>query len=47
MAKGKFNMFKEEAIVEATSTWPWPAERIERWTIDRLIPYADNARLHS
>jgi DNA modification methylase len=40
-------MFKEEDIAEATSTRPWPAERIERWTIDRLIPYADNARLHS
>ena len=40
-------MFKEEDIAEATSIRPWPAERIERWTIDRLIPYADNARLHS
>ena len=40
-------MFKEEDIAEVTSTRPWPAERIERWTIDRLIPYADNARLHS
>src|SRR3984893_16630322 len=26
---------------------PWPAERIERWPIERLIPYANNARVHS
>jgi DNA modification methylase len=26
---------------------PWPAERIEHWPIERLIPYAHNARLHS
>ena len=26
---------------------PWPAEAIERWPIERLIPYANNARVHS
>ena len=32
----------------ATSpTRPWPAERVEQWPIERLIPYADNPRLHS
>ena len=31
----------------ARSTRPWPAERIERSAIERLIPYADDARLHS
>src|ERR1700730_2598178 len=25
----------------------WPAYRVERWAIDRLIPYAKNARTHS
>jgi DNA modification methylase len=25
----------------------WPADRVERWPIERLIPYANNARLHS
>jgi DNA modification methylase len=25
----------------------WPADRVERWSIDRLIPYARNARTHS
>jgi DNA modification methylase len=26
---------------------PWPADKIERWPIERLIPYAKNARTHS
>jgi ParB-like chromosome segregation protein Spo0J len=26
---------------------PWPADAVERWPIDRLIPYANNARTHS
>jgi hypothetical protein len=25
----------------------WPADQVERWPIDRLIPYAHNARTHS
>jgi hypothetical protein len=26
---------------------PWPADRVERWPIERLIPYANNPRLRS
>ena len=26
---------------------PWPADQVERWPIERLIPYANSARLHS
>ena len=26
---------------------PWPADKVERWSIDRLIPYAKNARNHT
>ena len=26
---------------------PWPADKVERWGIERLIPYAKNARTHS
>lgn len=26
---------------------PWPADRVEHWPIERLIPYANNPRLHS
>ena len=28
-------------------TRPWPADRVERWPIARLTPYANNPRLHS
>src|SRR5437016_13931973 len=31
----------------AGATRPWPADHIERWPIERLIPSANNARLHS
>ena len=26
---------------------PWPADQVERWSIDRQIPYARNARTHT
>jgi DNA modification methylase len=26
---------------------PWPADRVERWPIEQLKPYANNPRLHS
>jgi len=32
---------------ETSARRPWPAERVEHWPIERLIPYANNARLHS
>jgi DNA modification methylase len=25
----------------------WPADKVERWPIERLVPYARNARMHS
>jgi ParB-like chromosome segregation protein Spo0J len=31
----------------AGPTRPWPADRVERWPIERLIPYANNPRLHT
>ena len=37
----------QSELAEAASARPWPAERIELWPIERLIPYANNARLHS
>src|SRR3954451_7324032 len=33
--------------VEARPARPWPADRVERWPIARLLPYANNPRLHS
>src|SRR5258705_2229791 len=35
------------ARVEAGNQRPWPADKVERWSIDRLIPYAKNARTHT
>jgi ParB-like chromosome segregation protein Spo0J len=32
---------------KAGPTRPWPADQVERWPIERLIPYAANPRLHS
>src|SRR5499427_3333754 len=32
---------------EASPERPWPAERVELWSSERLIPYAANPRLHS
>jgi hypothetical protein len=37
----------QSELGSARPTRPWPAEHIERRAIERLIPYADNARLHS
>jgi DNA modification methylase len=37
----------QAAPASGDATRPWPADRIERWPIERLIPYANNARLHS
>ena len=31
----------------ASPTRAWPADQVERWPIERLLPYANNARLHS
>jgi ParB-like chromosome segregation protein Spo0J len=25
---------------------PWPADRVERWPIEKLIPHANNLRVH-
>jgi DNA modification methylase len=37
---------ESEAVV-ASPARPWPADQFERWPIERLIPYANNPRLHS
>ena len=37
----------QSELAEAGSARPWPAERIERWPIERLIRYTNRARLHS
>jgi DNA modification methylase len=34
-------------LAEASPTRAWPADQVERWPIERLIPYANNPRLHN
>jgi DNA modification methylase len=34
-------------LAEASPARSWPADRIEYWAIKRLIPYTNNARVHS
>src|SRR3977135_1102894 len=40
---------QSETLVTAKSAGkaPWPADHVERWPIERLMPYARNARTHS
>src|ERR1700687_4019135 len=37
----------QSELAEASSARLWPADRVEHWPIERLLPYANNARLHS
>jgi ParB-like chromosome segregation protein Spo0J len=37
----------QSELADASPTRPWPVDRLERWPIERLIPYANNSRLHS
>ena len=37
----------QSEVAGAKPTRQWPADRVERWPIERLIPYANNPRLHS
>jgi hypothetical protein len=38
---------RARARVGSENQRPWPADKVERWPIDRLIPYAKNARTHT
>lgn len=39
---------QSETLVAAKSAGTvWPSDRVERWAIQRLVPYAKNARTHS
>src|SRR4051812_44719295 len=33
--------------VRNSSVQHWPADKVERWSIDKLIPHARNARTHT
>jgi DNA modification methylase len=34
-------------LADTGHTRPWPADQVERWSIERVKPYANNPRLHS
>ena len=37
----------ESRAAVTSPTRPWPADRVELWPIEKLIPYANNPGLHS
>src|SRR5690242_17474372 len=37
----------EPEIPDPSAIRPWPADRVERWPIERVIPYTSNPRVHS
>ena len=39
-------MSTQSRPAEANPARPWPADQVACWPIERLIPYADNPRLH-
>src|SRR5258708_2285392 len=39
--------FKSQPSGKFTGKVSWPADHVERWPIERLIPFARNARTHS
>jgi DNA modification methylase len=38
---------KQLQLIDERMSRPWPADRVERWPIERLTPYANNPRVHS
>src|SRR5438309_7442512 len=36
-----------QSVAQHGAKTAWPADTVERWAVDRLIPYARNARTHS
>ena len=46
-AQKRAYVLAEHAREAAGNQRPWPADKVERWAIDRLIPYAKNARTHT
>jgi ParB-like chromosome segregation protein Spo0J len=40
-------MSMQADLAEGAPTPAWPADQVERWPIERLIRYANNARIHT
>ena len=47
ISKAPLQASTQSGLTEAGPARPWPAEQIEFWPIERLVPYANNARVHS
>jgi DNA modification methylase len=43
----KAPIVKSQPLGNSTGKLVWPADHVERWPIERLIPFARNARTHS
>jgi DNA modification methylase len=43
----EIQMVRDKRIAQHGAKTAWPADCVERWPIDRLVPYARNARTHS
>jgi ParB-like chromosome segregation protein Spo0J len=45
--KGERGVSTEAEIPDPSAIRPWPADQVERWPIERVIPYASNPRVHT
>src|SRR4051794_26234503 len=43
----KTSSVKSQPVANSVGKSAWPADHVERWPIERLIPFARNARTHS
>src|SRR3981189_1659511 len=43
----KTSSVKSQVLGNSAGKTTWPADHVERWPIERLIPFARNARTHS
>src|SRR5262249_39839887 len=44
---GVYYVFKSTKAADVSRSRPWPADRVEHWPVERLIPYTHNPRVHS
>ena len=47
MSRRYLMLHQQHAELEHMGRQPLLADKVERWAIDRLIPYAKNARTHT
>src|SRR5438270_2301618 len=45
--KGERGVSTGAKIPDPSAIRPWPADQVERWPIERVIPYTSNPRVHS